>query len=52
MKYIEEYILLRFDEGLHDIGCPTGEAYPFSCSIQQLKTLQALFDVISDKGRL
>ena len=48
LKYIEEYLLFRFDESLNDIGCPTGESYPFSCSIQQLKTVQARFDVISD----
>ena len=45
LKYIEEYLLFRFDESLHDIGCPTGESCPFSCSIEQLKTVQAQFDV-------
>ena len=39
--------MFRFDESLHDIGCPTGESHAFCCNIKRLKTVQARVDVIS-----
>ena len=47
-RYIDEYLLFIFAESLNNVGCPPGEAYPFSNRLKQLKTILARFEVISD----